>query len=268
MKIEFENILKKIEPVKDKVFILPIDREYLLKLSEKTNVEFPELYIDFRRKIGFTQDLLIDLVQTADSLIDDLDYTEAWCKDFFPIGTFSTEETDYTWLIKKDSNNGIIYQVDNEEEENAKPEKTKFTLQSLIEEEIENIKNDNSYRLNNIDKVRLFEFRIETEEFDAIVEVLNKRFETEWVNDNWRNKYTPNVLGIEVAFIKLDENQIMLQREKDIIDGGLAYFFEIEEPLDTIKNNSIGDIIIELFEEEGIKYDFTDYGIMDNDSDE
>ena len=106
MKIDFDKILKELVPVKDKVFVLPLERKYLLRLSERAGVEFPELYLKFRENIGFTQDLLPDLLQTEDSLIDDLDYTEAWCNDFFPIGTFSTEEIDYTWLLEKKSENG------------------------------------------------------------------------------------------------------------------------------------------------------------------
>lgn len=268
MKIDFEKILKELEPVKGKVFILPLEREYLLKLSEKVGVEFPEVFLEFREKIGFTQDLLPDLFQTEDSLIDDLDYTEAWCKDFFPIGTFSTEEIDYTWLLEKNSKNGEIYQVDNEEEENAKPERTKITLQSLIEKEIGNIKKGNSNRLSNSDKVRLFEFRIEIEDFEEIIKMLNKISTTEWIDERWREKYSPNVLGIEVAFFRLNEYQIMAQREKDIIDGKLTYFFEIEEVLEAIENESIAEKIKKLFEEKKVTYKFIDFGIMENDFEE
>lgn len=268
MKIDFDKILNELESVKDKVFILPLEREYLLKLFEKAGVEFPEIYLDFREKVGFTQDLLPDLLQTENSLIDDLDYTEAWCKDFFPIGTFSTEETDYTWLLEKNSQNGEIYQVDNEEEENAHPEMTKMTLQSLLEKEIESIKKGKSIRVSNSDKVRLFEFRIETENFEEILGILNKTSKAEWIDEHWRDKYTPNVLGIEVAFFRLNEYQIIVQREKDIADGKLVYFFEIEEPLETIENKSMAEEMKELFEAENVIYKFTDYGIMDNDFEE
>lgn len=265
--IDFDKILDELEPIKDKVFILPLEREYLLKLSEKVGVEFPEIYLNFRAKVGFTQDLLPELLQTEDSLVDDLDYTEAWCKDFFPIGTFSTEEIDYTLLLEKKSENGQIYQVDNEEE-NAKPEKTERTIQSLIEEEIERIKKGKSNRLKNTEKVRLFEFRIQTEDFDEIIEVLSKIFNAEWIDNRWRDKYTPNVLGIEVAFFKLNEYQIIVQREKDIMDGKSACFFEIEETLAKVKNKSLAEEIKEIFETENVKYKFTDYGIMDDDFEE
>jgi len=266
--IDFDKILNELEPVKDKVFILPLEREYLLKLSKKVGVEFPEIYLEFREKIGFTQDILPDLLQTEDSLVDDLDYTESWCNDFFPIGTFSTEEIDYTWLLEKKSENGQIYQVDIEEEENAKPEKTERTIQILIEEEIENIKKGKSNRLKNTEKVRLFEFRIQTKDFDEIIEVLSKIFNTEWIDNRWRDKYTPNVLGIEVAFFKLNEYQIIVQREKDLVDGKLSYFFEIEEMLTKVKNKSLAEEIKELFETENVKYKFTDYGIMVDDFEE
>lgn len=268
MKIDFDKILNELESLKDKVFILPLEREYLLKLSKKAGVEFPEIYLDFREKVGFTQDLLLDLLQTEDSLIDDLDYTEAWCKEFFPIGTFSTDEIDYTWLLEKNSKNGEIYQVDNEEEENAKPERTKVTIQSLIKKEIENIKKGNSNRLSNADKVRLFEFRIETEDFEEILGILNKISKAEWIDKHWKAKYTSNVLGIEVAFFSLNEYQIIVQREKDIADDKLVYFFEIEELLETIENKSMAEKMKELFEAENVIYKFTDYGIMDNDFEE
>ncbi len=266
--IDFDKILNKLESIKDKVFILPLEREYLLKLSENVGVEFPEIYLEFREKIGFTQDILPDLLQTEDSLVDDLDYTESWCKDFFPIGTFSTEEIDYTWLLEKKSENGQIYQVDNEEEDNVKPEKTERTIQTLIEEEIENIKEGKSNRLKNTEKVRLFEFRIQTEDFDETIEVLSKIFNAEWIDNRWRDKYTPNVLGIEVAFFKLNEYQIIVQREKDIMNDKLAYFFEIEETLAKVKNKSLAEEIKELFETENVKYKFTDYGIMVDDFEE
>ena len=264
MKIDFDKILNELEQVNDKVFILPLERVYLLEIYEKVGVEFPEIYLEFREKVGFTQDLLPDLLQTEDSLIDDLDYTEAWCKKFFPIGTFSTDKIDYTWLLEKNSENGEIYQVDNEEEENVKPERTKATIQSLIKKEIENIKNGTSNRLSNVDKVRLFEFRIETEDFEEILKILNKISTTKWIDERWRDKYTPNVLGIEVAFLRLQKYEIMVQREKDIIDGKPTYFFEIEEPLQKIEKESIAEKMKKLFEIEKVKYKFIDYGIMEN----
>ena len=264
MKIDFDKILNELEPVNDKVFILPLARKYLLELSKKVGVEFPEIYLEFREKVGFTQDLLPDLVQTEDSLLEDLGYTEMCCKEFFPIGVFSTDEMDfYTWLIKKNSENGEIYQVQ-EEEENAEPKRINATIQSLIEKEIKDIRKGKSDRLNNVDKVRVFEFRFETDDFEEIVKILNKISTAKWIDERWRDKYAPNDLGMEVAFLKFQEYEIMVQREKDIMDDTMAYFFEIEEPLEKIKKESIAEKMKKLFEIEKVKYKFIDYGIMEN----
>jgi len=268
MKNRFESILKGLEPVKGRVFLLPLEREYLLNLSKKIGVEFPEIYTEFREIVGFTQDLLPDLLQTEDSLIDDLDYTETWCEDFFPIGTYSTEDIDYTWLLRKNSETGEIFQVDNEEEVNATPESTHKTLQSIIEQEIEDMKSGASARLNNSEKVRLFEFRIETENFEPILSLFNKIATTEWVEECWRDKYSPNVLGIEVAFLEFNKHQIMVEREKNMIDGSFTYSFEMEEPLVTIENESVAEKMKRIFDKEKVKYRFTDYGIMEYDYEE
>lgn len=263
MKNRFEKILQELDSVKEKVFWLPLERAYLLKLSEKTGVKFPEVYIQYREKFGFTHDLLPELLQTEDSLIDDLDYTESWCEDFFPIGTYSTRDIDYTWLVKKNSDTGEIYQVDNEEEENAKPESIQKTLQSLIEQEIEDVKSGLSPRLNNAEKARLFAFRVDTGNFKSIFGLFSKIAPVKWIDEVWRDKYSPNILGIEIAFLSLGRQQIMIEREKETETDNFVYFFETEEPLEKIENLSLAEKIKEVFDREKVEYNFIDYGVTE-----
>lgn len=243
----------------DRVFYLPLDEIYLKKIEAQIHIKFPEIYFEFLREFGFAQDFVPEISQTEDSLIENLTYVRESCPDFFPICTH--EDSDEIWLLKKDSSDDTIFVAPFDEESDIIPTSKGFTFRELITKSLNKIKQEYHSRTENINKVRLCEFRIEIENFNVIINLLNKKLATRWLDQNWKEKYKPNIFDIEVALLEIDDQKIVIEREND--EEGTIYFFEIEEPVTEIRKLNKCQIIKDILEENDIDFEFIDDGIIE-----
>ncbi len=253
---EIKNQLKLYE---DKVFFLPLDDFYLKNIEKKIGLNFPKIYFEFLKEFGFTQDFITEINQTEDSLKEDLEYVDDLCPEFFPIGT--CEENDEVWMIKRDSSDDTIFVIPMDDEEEIVPESKGYTFKHLINNSLTKVQQEYHTRTKNAYKVRICEFRIKTENFNIIIEMLNEKLSTKWLNNNWKDKYNPNVFDIEIALFEIDNKEIIVEREED--DGVMVYYFEIEESITEMKKLNKSLLIKDIFNLNNIEYEFTDYGIIE-----
>ena len=243
----------------DRVFYLPLDEIYLKKIEAQIGVKFPEIYFEFLKEFGFTQDFAPEISQSEDSLIDDLDYVTECCPDFFPISR--DEEADEIWLLKRNTSDDTIFVAPFDDDGDIIPTSKGFTFKELLTKSLNKIKQEYHSRTENINKVRLCEFKIEIENFNIIINLLNKKLATHWLDRNWKDKYQPNIFDIEVALLEIDGQEIVVEREND--EDGTVYLFEIEEPVNEIIKLNKFQIIKGILEENDIDFDTIDYGIIE-----
>jgi hypothetical protein len=244
----------------DRVFYLPLDEIYLKKIEAQIHIKFPEIYFEFLKEFGFTQDFIPEISQTEDSLVEDLAYVRECCPDFFPICI--DEVSDEIWLLKRDSSDDTIFLAPFDEESDIIPTSKGFNFRELITRSLNKVKQEYHSRTKNINKVRICEFRIEIDNFNIIINLLNKKLATRWLDRHWKDKYKPNIFGIEVALFEIDGQIIVIEREDDN-DDSTVYFFEIEESVTGLRKLNKGQIIKDILEANDIDFEFTDYGIIE-----
>ena len=159
-----------------------------------------------------------------------MDYVEECCPDFFPISR--DEEADEIWLLKRNSLDDTIFVAPFDDDGDIIPTSKGFTFKELLTRSLNKIKQEYHSRTENINKVRLCEFKIEIENFNIIINLLNKKLAIRWLDRNWKDKYQPNIFDIEVALLEIDGQEIVVEREND--EDGTVYRFEIEEPVNEI----------------------------------
>lgn len=253
---EIKNQLKFYE---DRVFFLPVEESYLRKLENQLDVKFPKIYFEFLKEFGFTQDFVPEINQTEDSLLDDLNDFIKLYPGFFLISIH--EETDEVWLIKRDSSDDTIFVVPDVDDSDIVPKSKGFTFKELIIRSLEKLKQKYHSRTKNINKVRIGEFRIATDDFNDIIKLINTKLSTRWLDHRWRDKYKPNIFDIEVAFFEIEGEKIIVEKEDD--DDGIAYSFEIEEYVTELKNLNKFQTIKDIFDSNDVDFEFIENRIFE-----
>ena len=70
---------------------------------------------------------------------------------------------------------------------------------------------------------------------------------------------------ILISLFEIDSEKIIVQRENDIDNDGMVYYFEMEELVTEIKSLNKSQIIKDIFDLNDIEYEFVDYGIIEID---
>jgi len=253
---EIKNQLKRYE---DRVFFLPIDESYLRKIENQLDVKFPKIYFEFLKEFGFAQDFVPEINQSENDLLDNLYHFSNLYPGFFLISIHG--ESDEAWLIKRDSSDDTIFVVPDDDECDNIPKSIGFTFKELITRSLEKVKQDYQSRTENINKVRIGEFRIRTDDFNDIIKLINTKLSTRWLDHRWRDKYKPNIFDIEVAFFEIEGEKIMVEKEDD--DDGIVYSFEIEETVTELKKLNIFQTIKDIFDSNEVDFEFIDNRIFE-----
>jgi hypothetical protein len=256
------NIKTQLKPFEDKVFFMPSSELYLKKIEKNLEANFPQIYYEFLREFGFIQDFLTIVQQVGKCLEENLDVVNEVCPDYFPLGTY--DETESIWLLKRNSDDNSIFEISMDAEVGEIPQNKNITFEELLNKSLNDLKKESPFRSLNESKIICCEFYIKTDDFNPIIDILNKKFLTTWIDRNWKNKCSPHIFEIEVALISIDGEQLILEREYDF-DGELKYTFEFEESIMNIEKRNRIELIKNLLDLNKIEYDAIESGIIEVD---
>jgi len=251
-KTYFNEIKKKIEPLKEVVYYEPISENEILELEKEWKISFKPIIREFLINFGFTQDIFKKLKMDKDDIKDNLDWLrEHKLENYIPIKTKLTAKGDLIIGLKNDDfEDDHLYEINLEEKDISKKiKKRKKTFTEIIDKSINKI--NVKKRCKNNNKIRLTEFTIKSSNLEDLLSAMEEAKIKQLTN--WQDKYFPqNPFGTKLAKFELYE-KVRLLVEKD--ESETQFRFELEEPILLNKNESLILKTEELLKKSKLEFD-------------
>jgi len=259
-KAYFEEIKKRIEPLKDVIYYEPLDENEILTLENEWKITFKPIVREFLINFGFTQDVVKKLQMDKEDMKDNLDWLrEIKLDNYLPIKTELGGKRDFVIAMNNaDIDDDFLYEIDFEEVEKSKRiKKKKRTFTEVIEREVDKI--SIKKRCKNIDKIRSTEFTIESSSIENILLALEDA-KLKQITE-WRDKYYPeNPFGAKIAKFEMFE-KICLFIERD--ETGTEFRFSIDEPILLNKRESLILKTKKLLKKSNLKFEQFDCELIE-----
>lgn len=256
MNIDYNDLLWKLAPYKDKVFFYPLTSSEVLEIESLLNKKTPNYYSQFLLKFGLRQDFVIGLIDKINEFKKFDDYLPSEVQsNYICIGNNRNEDI---WLINAmDENDQQIYEWQPWYE--SKPSPLGFDFNNLLENSLNELKNNYTNLATNANKLWSVQFAIPTIEDSKLFNVLATQPLGEW---RFVETSSAGVSSFATEIV-LNNKTIPLSKLEYAEWPQPIYYFNYAEPIDNYATSEIlamDKILSASFEE----YTLIDYGIMRN----
>lgn len=244
----FQEIQEKADKFSEYIYYEPLSEDEVSHFEMEIKTKIPEFYKEFLLTFGFVQDVCKELQTSKESFIEDVDFLNSNLPDYFPIKT-DIGELNTIYIIKKDGDEMVYKIYEDETEKLSKLTKYK-PFRNILESSLQEIENNLEERCPNTEKINCYEFKFEGKDYENFIEIF--RIVGLEQKTKWKPKYYPeNYFGDEVATFTVLGIEVELERNEDKSE----YHFEIDEPILTVKKNSIVENICGLLKAQRIAYE-------------
>jgi len=251
----YKEIVKQLEPYKDKVFFQPLKKNELALLENNIGQHFPEYYRQFLLSFGMQQDFVYELIKQEQDFVAAYSYLpECYKKTFVPIADNGGEEI---WLIKTaDNKDRQLYQWQAFVEDEIVP--LGLTFNELIQKNIEELRDNHINKASNASKKWCVQFSITTNNETMILEAIDAVKTNDWAV---KEAYLGGVHCYEMEIVLAASLIKLYKHEFDGWDSS-AYYFDFNEPTNSIGKNSFIKKLDKQLKEKFNQYRLIDYGIL------
>lgn len=240
----FQEIQERVAKFSEYIYYKPLSEDEVNHFEMKIKTKIPRIYKEFLLTFGFVQDVCKELQTSKESIIEDVDFLNSNLPDYFPIKTDIGELTTI-YLIKKDGDE-IVYKIYEDETEKLSKLTKYKSFSNILESSLQEIENNLEERCPNTEKINCYEFKFNGMDYENFIGIVGLEQRTKW-----KPKYYPeNYFGDEVATFTILGIEVELERDEDKSE----YSFEIDEPILTVKKNSIVENICGLLKAQRIAY--------------
>lgn len=244
----FQEIQEKADRFSEYIYYEPLSEDEVNHFEIKIKTKIPKFYKEFLLTFGFVQDVCKELQTSKESFIEDVYFLNSNLPDYFPIKT-DIGELNTIYIIKKDGDEMVYKTYENETEKLSKLTKYK-PFSNILESSLQEIENNLEGRCLNTEKINCYEFKFGGKDYESFIELF--RIVGLEQKTKWKPKYYPeNYFGDDVATFTMLGIEVELERNEDKSE----YLFEIDEPILTIKKNSIVENICSLLKTQRIAYE-------------
>lgn len=248
-----DEILMDLIPYKNKVFLCPLNIEEVTELEKIYNRRFPDYYRYFLTRIGIRQDFVFGFLRRKYDFSNVSEFISS--KDYFRFGYNGGE--DY-WLLEFDKeNNREVYGYDYYC--NGEILSTGKTFDSLLIEALEDIKINHHTRLDNLKKGWHVQFSVNTGSSKFLEKELGKIIEVAVIKEPVRIINKSGEEDFESGLIKICGKELELKKWNY---DGQSLSFNLSEPLEQMKVNSMIKKIDSALEKCSFKHKNIEYGIL------
>ena len=253
-----DKILEELKPFKDKVLINPLSKEEVEIIQSKFNKRIPEYFREFLLKIGLKQDFVWGINNRIGKFEDLGEFLSS--EDYFKFGDNGGE--DY-WLLKfEDEKDRSIYEYDYYCDGEIKS--IGKTFDNLLIESLDLVKNRYENLTLNEFKGWCVQFFINTGSGKFLASQLNDKLEIP-IQLISEPKYTETSdAGVKCyeGIISIDGKKIKLGKQIIKGVGSSNLFFDWQESVNDMKNNSLIKKLDKALDKSVFKHKIIDYGIL------
>lgn len=244
----YQEIKKRADKFSEYIYYEPLTEDEVNHFEMKIKTKIPEFYKEFLLTFGFAQDICKELKTSKESIIEDVDFFNSNLSDYFPIKT-ELGDLNTIYIIKKDGDE-MVYKIYEDKTEKLSNLSKYKSFSNILESSLQEIENNFEERCPNTEKINCHEFNFEGKDYEDFIEIFGIVGLVQ--NTKWKPKYYPiNYFGDEVTTFTVLGIEIELERNEDKSE----YRFEIDEPILTVKKNSIVENICGLLEAQKIPYE-------------
>jgi hypothetical protein len=255
MQPSYTNILKKIDPYKDKAFWFPMGESEIKDLEKRIGQNFPSYFKQFLLTFGIRQDFVFDLFRREQDYIDEYSFLpKRFRKHFVPIGK-SAAGGD-TWLIKVHSEEQKIYEYWHEDY--GELSTLEYSFMQLIDRDIAELAELYNNKPLNKDKSWCVQFSIPTKMETLLLNTIEAEQTKNWTEAEISSA---GVFSYETE-IKLTSKKIKLSRQEYKGWKEPNYYFNWKEPAYQIGANSYIRTLDKKLTKVFKGYKLIDYGIL------
>jgi len=252
----YNDILDKIKPYNDKIFLLPLNEAEILELEKKIGKSFPPYFTDFLSTFGIRQDLVAELCKREQDFVSQNQFLPLSIKKHYIAIGGSTAGGD-TWVVNTDLlEDQQIYEHWHEDPQMITP--LNVTFPQLIQQNIETLIHEYDKLPFNHEKHWCVEFSIETRDEKAILQTIGATRTKSWGH---AKTYDSGVKSYESEFI-LNSKKFKFNRSEYSLWKKPSYYFNLRESIDKISDGSLIKAIDKKLRIRFKKYILIDYGIL------
>jgi hypothetical protein len=253
-----DHFLKKIARYRSKVAIAPLIEEDVVRIEERLGRQLPEYYREFLLKIGLKQDLVPGLFNKVDDFKPLTDFLPPGQSErFFQFGDNGGE--DY-WLLRSDDHSDLtIYEY--EYYGSGQINSLGRTFEDLLNEAVQHLEENASFLVDNSKKLWAVQFAIDTPGELEIVAALED-FGCTLLNPVKRTEVSPAGVICSEGMIRLLNKDIPLKKQEYSAWATPCFYFDWEEPLEEMNNNSAIKRFEDQLKAKGLNVTLVDYGIQ------
>lgn len=254
MKISYSDIIRKIEPHKDKVFYYPLTENEVKDLEQRTGKLFPDYYREFLKTFGLIQDLVFGLLRNAKAFVKRTNFLPNEVNDSFVLVGDNGGE-DY-WLLSTDENDINIYEWQHWADGDIV--KLEHNFEQLLQESV-SILADTSIRHElNENKSWWVEYSIHTnneEDIYACIPLIKL--------EDWKLKdVSPADVYCYVVRAELMGKLITFKKQEYAGWQSPSYSFDLRTPVNEVGRNFQIEELDEKLSAAFPRYTLIDYGIL------
>lgn len=260
MDINYNDIIERLEPYKDKVFFRPLTENQIAAIESHLDKKFPTYYRQFLSTFGVRQDLVFGLYGKESDFATQYDYLPDELKpDFVGIGDNGGEDF---WLINiKDPFDIKIYEWQHYADGDVVP--LAFNFNELLENSIKELSESYSTRESNSKKSWFVQFAIETDDENKILNAIDAIKTKDWKLDEVSSA------GVSCFSSEISIKGILINFRRQEYAGwsNPQYYFDLNEPVLNYGTSQINFIDSKL-RATCKDYTLVDYGILPSDTEE
>jgi hypothetical protein len=251
----YQDILKRIEPHKDKVFYHGLKESEILDIEKKIGKKFPLYFQEFLKTFGVRQDFVFGLIEKETHFIENLEYLPSEIKkSFVLIGDNGGE--DFWLLNSEDEKDTNIYEWQHWLDGDIV--KLGYDFETLLNESILKLADKEIIRETNDLKSWCVQFAITTENEQKIYETIPLI-----IFDDWKlEQVSPAEVYCYERKVKLLDKIRKFKRQEYSGWDNPTYYFDLKEPVNDFGKESLIKEIDNKLKNEFPEYVLIDYGIL------
>ncbi|WP_121967168.1 SMI1/KNR4 family protein [Myroides sp. N17-2] len=252
--INYQEIRKRLRPMQDVVFYIPLSEDEVVELEKVIGFDFPDYYREFLLHFGFQQDFVPGLFTSKEEFIEQNGYLKESMADYLMIGDNGGEDF---WVLRTEKvrSQRVFNWIGDT------VEKTDFNFEDLIDYALEQLEDFDIEFLNNADKSWCVQFAITTTDEASLYSTLPLVADGEW------KSLGKSDAGVDESIrdIKLNNQPMSLRRLNYDEWSAPTYFIDYKESIDSVMRHGLIKQWTAILKDKYPEFDLIDYGILPTD---
>ena len=255
MNANYTDILRQIEPYKDKVFYYGLTEDEVVIIEKNIGKRFPNYFREFLKVFGVRQDFVSGLLNKEGDFVEQTAFLPEDIKNSFVIiGDNGGEDF---WLLNTENENDTnVYQWQHWLD--GKVANIGYNFETLINESISKLSDTKIKRETNDNKFWNVQFAIPTNDEKLIYSTI----QIETIQDWELEEISPAKVHCYLKKVKLDSTEIILTKQEYYGWDSPIYYFNLKEPVSNFGKYSLIKDIDNKLKQTFSDYSLVDYGIL------